>query len=46
MSNNYTVDYSFEDFVEFYHNQILLNWIQDHHPEVIEKARIFLSDTL
>ncbi len=45
MSNN-KVDYKQEDLFQFYLNKILLDWIKNHHPETIEKAKDFLVKKL
>jgi len=39
MLNKNTIDYSKEDLVEYYVQLILKQWIKDHHPEIIQKAR-------
>ena len=41
--NKYQVDYTKEDILEFYKNQILLDWIKNNHPEIIEKAEEFIK---
>jgi hypothetical protein len=43
MTNNRNIDYSIEDLVEFYRNKILLDWVKENHPEIIQKAEEFLK---
>jgi len=45
MSNS-KVDYTQENLFEFYLNKILLDWIEDHHPEIVAKAKEFLMKEL
>lgn len=37
------VNYTIGDFFEFYRNKILINWVKDNHPEIIEKAEKFIK---
>lgn len=41
--NKHKIDYDKEDILEFYKNKILLDWIKNHHPEIIEKVEEFLK---
>ena len=45
MSNN-KVDYTQKDLFQFYLNKILLDWIKNNHPKIIEKAQDFLINEL
>lgn len=44
--NNYKVNIPHENVIEFYKNKILLDWIQNHHPEIIQKAEEFIKDNI
>lgn len=44
--NKNQVDYNKEDILEFYKNKILLDWIKNNHPEIIEKAEEFVNNNI
>lgn len=41
--NKFKVDYSIEDIREFILNKILLDWVKEHRPDVVEKATNFID---
>jgi len=46
MSNNYTIDYSFEDLFVSLKNKILLEWLEQHHPSIISSVESFLKEEM
>jgi len=46
LDNNFKLDYSKEDLLEYYTNKILLNWIKEHKPELIDKVKEFVNREL
>lgn len=46
LDNNFEVDYSKEDLLEYYTNKILLNWAREHQPELVDKVKEFVNSEL
>lgn len=46
MTNTNKVDYTKEDLIEYYKNKILLDWVKNNHPEIIEKAEEFIKNNI
>ena len=39
-------NYSKEDLITAHTNKIVMNWVKDNHPEVIEEVKKFVEDNL
>jgi hypothetical protein len=39
MDNKHTINLTTNDLVEYYTNQLLMDWIQTHQPELITRLR-------
>lgn len=37
-------NYSREDIITAHTNEIVMNWVKEHHPEIIEKTRKFVEE--
>lgn len=44
--NRCKVNYSAEDLLEYFRNKILIDWIKDNHPEILEKTEEFVKSEL
>jgi len=42
--NKCKTNYSREDVITAHTNEIVINWVKDNHPEVIEQIRKFVED--
>lgn len=40
--NKYTIDYAQEDLIEAAIREWVLEWCEEYHPEVFERAREFI----
>jgi hypothetical protein len=46
MTNTNKVDYTKQDLIEYYKDKILLDWVKNNHPEIIEKAEEFINNNI
>lgn len=44
--NKYKTNYSREDMVIVRTNEIVINWVKENHPEVIEEIRKLAEDNI
>ena len=44
--NEHNIDYTAEDLFNFYKNEILIDWIKNNHPEIIEKVEEFIKNNI
>jgi len=41
--NKCKTNYSKEEIITAHTNEIIMNWVKEHHPEIIEKTRKFVE---
>ena len=44
--SKYTVNYDIESLIEMYKKKLILEWVQDNHPEKIIKAEKIIRSLL
>ena len=44
--NKCKTNYSDEDIITAITNEIVINWVKEHHPEIIEKSKKLAEDSL
>jgi hypothetical protein len=44
--NKCKTNYSREDIITAHANEIVMNWVKEHHSEIIEKAKKLAEDNL
>ena len=42
--NKHKTNYSREEIITAHTNEMVMNWVKDNHPEVIEKIRKLVED--
>lgn len=44
--NKYKTNYSREDLITAHTNQIIINWVEEHHPDIIKEVRKLVEDNI
>lgn len=44
--NKCKTNYSKEEIITAHTNEIVMNWVKDNHPEIIEKTRKFVEENI
>ena len=43
---NHKIEYSQEDLFNYYLNKILLDWVRNNEPDIVDKAKQFVNAEL
>lgn len=44
--NKYKTNYLREDLIIAHTNQIIINWVKEHHPDIIKEVRKLVEDNI
>lgn len=46
MDSKHTINYTTEDLVEYYTNKLAWQWLQQNHPDLIDKIKLAVEQAI